>query len=372
MCRSKPYPRCSAHAFQKLEKAEVALSKLSPHDPLFQDASIRYSKALKDFYLTPKGLDVLNLDVELGLPKSKNKYSYYARLRKNLIEAGDLAKQGLVRTCAQCEMKIDLQHDRFCSRDCRRAYLLKNHSKQCTRCGRTPEETAFSNNKGTFDGLSSICKQCKSADQSQRLSEYSPERKKEIKERAKSDAYRDTMLKRNYGISLDQLNKLMSEQVELCKICQTPFDDQNVFCVDHDHQTGRVRGLLCRTCNWGLGHFKDSPQLLARAQAYLSHSSKMLEHVNALLFRPGEKRIDLRHLRPLRISEEGRSRLLKFQESRCAICDTHIGHGITYHIDHAHSNGLVRGALCVNCNVGLGQLKDDSILMQACIKYLQV
>ncbi|MGE0576133.1 MAG: endonuclease VII domain-containing protein [Reyranella sp.] len=56
-----------------------------------------------------------------------------------------------------------------------------------------------------------------------------------------------------------------------CKICRRPAEEGQwkVLRVDHDHATGKIRGLLCHHCNVALGHFGDSPELLERAAEYL-------------------------------------------------------------------------------------------------------
>ena len=66
------------------------------------------------------------------------------------------------------------------------------------------------------------------------------------------------------------VNKLR-EQHNACAICNVPFDLSKLqfVVVDHDHTTGKVRGLLCRWCNWGLGHFKDNGAALKNAAEYL-------------------------------------------------------------------------------------------------------
>lgn len=72
-----------------------------------------------------------------------------------------------------------------------------------------------------------------------------------------------------YDITPDGYLKLLESQSGTCALCQWKPDRHQRLHVDHDHQTGRVRGLLCRGCNLGLGHFKDDAARLARAAAYI-------------------------------------------------------------------------------------------------------
>jgi Recombination endonuclease VII len=78
-------------------------------------------------------------------------------------------------------------------------------------------------------------------------------------------------LKRDYGLTVDQYNELMRAQEGCCKICKSHYSDQHhgTLCVDHNHKTGQVRGLLCGSCNRALGLFGDDPALLTRAAFYL-------------------------------------------------------------------------------------------------------
>jgi hypothetical protein len=68
-----------------------------------------------------------------------------------------------------------------------------------------------------------------------------------------------------YGITPDETAALSDRQSGLCKICGL----KKKLCIDHDHATGKVRALLCGTCNTGLGMFKDSLGLLRTAGQYL-------------------------------------------------------------------------------------------------------
>ena len=74
---------------------------------------------------------------------------------------------------------------------------------------------------------------------------------------------------RTYNISREELEAL---NTGVCGICGTTESGYYDFHIDHDHETGEIRGLLCNTCNLGLGHFKDNPALLEAAVQYLKEA----------------------------------------------------------------------------------------------------
>ena len=95
--------------------------------------------------------------------------------------------------------------------------------------------------------------------QVQQLNRKYPERKK------------NRALKKNYGITLDEWQLIWEKQDGRCAICGKSFINPRDACTDHNHKTGEVRGLLCRICNIGLGHFNDDIELLMDAVRYLTH-----------------------------------------------------------------------------------------------------
>ena len=75
---------------------------------------------------------------------------------------------------------------------------------------------------------------------------------------------------RYYGLTVEEYDAMYLFQDSGCAICQAPTGANGKrLAVDHNHQTGVVRGLLCDDCNIGLGKFKDNPNLLATALNYL-------------------------------------------------------------------------------------------------------
>lgn len=77
---------------------------------------------------------------------------------------------------------------------------------------------------------------------------------------------KNLVLKRLYGITLAEFNEMVTDQGGRCAICGV---DPPRLVVDHDHESGVVRGLLCDSCNNGLGRFRDDPDALMAAAAYL-------------------------------------------------------------------------------------------------------
>jgi hypothetical protein len=72
-------------------------------------------------------------------------------------------------------------------------------------------------------------------------------------------------LKTKYGLTIEQYERLLHEQKGLCQICKIP----GPLVIDHNHDTNKIRGLLCQNCNLLLGHAHDSTETLIAAIAYL-------------------------------------------------------------------------------------------------------
>lgn len=85
---------------------------------------------------------------------------------------------------------------------------------------------------------------------------------------------RANYLRSKFGISVAEYDAMYAVQNGLCALCGTSADQSyHGLHVDHDHATGRIRGLLCQRCNMALGLFKDSVTVLAEAIAYLARSA---------------------------------------------------------------------------------------------------
>lgn len=101
----------------------------------------------------------------------------------------------------------------------------------------------------------------KRAAQTRAWREANPEKHRRIQ--------RNSQLKRKYGITLEDYEQALAEQGGTCAICNCEPEENKNLHVDHCHATSRIRGLLCGHCNKGLGLFRDHPDNLERAAAYL-------------------------------------------------------------------------------------------------------
>ncbi len=133
--------------------------------------------------------------------------------------------------------------------------------KKCISCNKKKNKSSFHKDKYTKDGLRPECSACRNKKLKKYYRNPPPTSQRNIKNRL-----------RPYNITPEQFNKLLKQQDYCCAICQTMFKDLGRgLCVDHDHESGQVRLLLCVSCNWGLGNFRDNTELLMRAICYLKN-----------------------------------------------------------------------------------------------------
>ncbi len=146
----------------------------------------------------------------------------------------------------------------------------------CPRCERTRSLVFFGQRPG--GRRKGYCRECETAYHAERLATRKDARdsKREAARRyARSERNRELRLAKLYGITLADYDGMLEAQSGKCAICSAdePGGNAAYWHVDHDHSTGRVRGLLCARCNIGLGYFQDDPQRLAAAGAYLAQTA---------------------------------------------------------------------------------------------------
>jgi len=137
-------------------------------------------------------------------------------------------------------------------------------SKRCTRCGeRKPVDEFYVLNKRWRQ---SRCKDC--------LFQITIADRKA--HRPRWAAYRQKHhMKQRYGVSAVEYERLLKEQNGVCAICKGTNPSKRRLSLDHEHKTGKHRGLLCDNCNNGIGRFHEEVGRLAAAIAYLEHHRGM-------------------------------------------------------------------------------------------------
>lgn len=116
--------------------------------------------------------------------------------------------------------------------------------KRCAKCGEEKPLDQFHRQPSGPQGRHSYCKACANRLQREcrKRKPYPPEKRRELNYKAR------------YGLEEWQVRNLLEHQKGLCAICGKPPKKP---CVDHDHETGRVRGILCHRCNIGLPYVED-------------------------------------------------------------------------------------------------------------------
>ncbi|MGW0825908.1 endonuclease VII domain-containing protein [Streptomyces sp. NPDC002845] len=156
----------------------------------------------------------------------------FAQKRSNL--------DGLQRRCRDCAGESDRRRQEAMGRVPPPEAVREGH-KHCQGCGEIKPHSEWHRKMSSRDGLASRCRACRAVDN------------------------RTGHLKRTYGLTPAELEAMVAEQQGICCICLAAPAEH----VDHCHNTGRVRGVLCFSCNAALGQFKDRPDVIRRAATYV-------------------------------------------------------------------------------------------------------
>lgn len=130
--------------------------------------------------------------------------------------------------------------------------------KICCQCKESFSEEDFHKNKTASDGYQAACKECNKGNTLKRDPAY----------------WRKHNLKRKFGITLEQYEELLVKQNYSCAICERHEDQFKIkLAVDHDHKTGRIRGLLCTACNYHLIRRHTDSSILFRMANYVDQGT---------------------------------------------------------------------------------------------------
>ena len=134
-------------------------------------------------------------------------------------------------------------------------------TKHCRYCNKDVVVTDFSPHPHTKDRLSNKCRECVNAYNKVRHAMRTREDLDKLNERRRANRNtwitdRKKHFKRAYGITVEDYERMFQEQGGVCKICQHTCKSGKQLAVDHCHETGTVRGLLCAKCNTNLGRIE--------------------------------------------------------------------------------------------------------------------
>jgi RNA polymerase-binding transcription factor DksA len=172
--------------------------------------------------------------------------------------------------------------------------------KACNNCGTVKDLDGFYANPRGRGGLRPECKDCtkarrkewyarNSAQEVDRVRRWAVANPDKVAERIaavrgsekKKLADRKSHLKRKYGMTLADYDRLFEQQGGVCAICGEPRPEERTLHVDHDHVTGVIRGLLCFRCNNALGDFREQYELFQAAADYLDRDDDLESLVRA-------------------------------------------------------------------------------------------
>jgi hypothetical protein len=186
------------------------------------------------------------------------------------------AKDGKCNACKVCMNEVTHRNYQK-KRKPKKDWSTDEGFKICRKCLRKKPVGEFNIHHGkthTKDKLRNECRDCQKAHARAHYISLNKEVERKKRRRWYLENKKLTHgyhLKRKFNISSEEYERLLKAQNGKCAICRAdkPGGKYENFTVDHDHETGNIRGLLCSACNTGMGHFKDNPDILRKAIDYL-------------------------------------------------------------------------------------------------------
>jgi hypothetical protein len=158
--------------------------------------------------------------------------------------------------------------------------------KRCSKCDATKSIDDFGKDSSTPDGLTYHCRDCRNAKAriycqtsgyyAKRHDAHREYKRNYYKRPEVVRRVRNQQLLKAFGITVEQYDALLAKQGGKCAICGKERASlfEKHMAVDHDHETGAIRGILCEGCNVGLGFFLDNVTLLKNAIRYINAHRK--------------------------------------------------------------------------------------------------
>jgi len=160
----------------------------------------------------------------------------------------------------------------MCNVELKRRGKGKTCARQAGHSGQHESATSLVNRRATIRELRRQYRAARTPEQHEADKASAREYNKTYHPRADiKQRRREHHLTNAYGITLEDYDALLATQGGVCVICHNGTDEP--LHVDHDHTTGKVRGLLCSNCNTGIGLLKDDPVRLRAAADYLEEKS---------------------------------------------------------------------------------------------------
>lgn len=156
--------------------------------------------------------------------------------------------------------------------------------KECPQCREVLPKSSFSKSSRARDGLQSWCKSCHRKKHDAWWAKKTPKEQVKFQKRHNAgrrgnpDQQRKNLLRYRFGLSVEQYDWLLAMQHGQCAICKSEKSNGkgHRLQVDHCHESGQIRGLLCHSCNSAIGMFKDDPKLLIAALYYINNPPNLL------------------------------------------------------------------------------------------------